>query len=140
MALRVIILAAGKGTRMNSELPKVVHSILNKAMINYVLDTATAFKPQRTYIVVGYKRELVENVVSNTNSKIEYIYQKQQRGTGHAIKVCKKALGSYKGNVLILNGDCPGVSVTTLRKLINKHNDSKSVISFISSSLDKPIG
>jgi len=140
MALRVIILAAGKGTRMNSTMPKVVHSILNKPIINYVLDSVSTLKPQKTYIVVGYKRDLVEDAVSISQTKVEYIYQKQQLGTGHAIKISHKTLGNYKGNILILNGDCPNISVSTLRKLIKKHNDSKSVISFISSSLNEPKG
>jgi len=133
MPLRILILAAGKGARMNSSHPKVIHPLLNKPMINYVLRTVKDLNSQKTYVVVGYKKELIENAVSESDTKIEFVYQKQQLGTGHAIKISKNAMGKYRGNVLILNGDCPGITSSTLKKLIKKHNETKSVISLITS-------
>jgi len=140
MALRVLILAAGKGTRMNSLKPKVVHSLLNKPMINYVLDSVKGLNPQKTYLVVGYKKELIENAVSKSTNKVEYIYQKKQLGTGHAIKITKSAMANFRGDVLILNGDCPGILPTTLKKLIAKHKKTKSDISLITSNVLNPKG
>jgi len=140
MALRVLILAAGKGTRMNSSKPKVVHPILSKPMISYVMDSVELLKPQKTYVVVGYKKELIENVLSDSGKKIEYINQKQQLGTGHAIKISKSAMGKFKGDILVLNGDCPGVLPSTLKRLIEKHKKTKSVISLITSNVINPKG
>ena len=140
MALRVLILAAGKGARMNSSYPKVVHPILNKPMINYVLDSVKDLNPQKTYLVVGYKKELIENAVSESTNKVEYIYQKKQLGTGHAIKITKSAMANFRGDVLILNGDCPGILPTTLKKLIAKHKKTKSDISLITSNVLNPKG
>ncbi len=140
MALSVLILAAGKGTRMNSSIPKVVHPILKKPMINYVLHSVQSLKPKKTFMVVGYKKELIEKAASVSNSSVEYVYQKQQRGTGHAVRISKTALAGFKGNLLILSGDCPGISSATLKKLIKKHSESKSSISLISSAVNKPRG
>ena len=140
MALRVLILAAGKGTRMNSSKPKVVHPLLNKPMINYVLDSVQKLKPQKTYLVVGYKKDLIENAVSASFKNVDYIIQKEQLGTGHAIKVSKNAIGKYKGEILILNGDCPGVLPATLKRLIDKHKKDKSAVSLITAKVSKPRG
>ncbi|MGI9533909.1 MAG: NTP transferase domain-containing protein, partial [Thermodesulfobacteriota bacterium] len=83
MPLRTIILAAGKGTRMKSDLPKVIHPILNKPMLGYVLDSVKFVKPDKTYIIVGYERELIYSSVNNVGSGTEYVIQNKQFGTGH---------------------------------------------------------
>ena len=140
MSLSVLILAAGKGTRMNSNLPKVLHPLLQKPMLNYVLDSVGELKPQNTYIVVGYKKEMIEDSVSGSCSKVEFIYQKEQRGTGHAVSISKKYMTGFKGSLLVLNGDCPGIKTSTLKRLIKKHNESKSAISLITSVVDEPAG
>ena len=140
MALSVLILAAGKGTRMNSSNPKVIHPILNKPMINYVLDSVQNLKPKKTYMVVGYKKQLIEKAVSESNYSVEYIHQKQQHGTGHAVRISENAMAGFKGNVLILSGDCPGISSATLKRLVKKHSESKSAISLIASTVKKPKG
>lgn len=140
MAIRVLILAAGKGTRMNSSKPKVVHSLLNKPMINYVLDAVEKLKPQKTYLVVGYKKDVIEKAVSGSSCKVEYILQKDQLGTGHAVSTCKSSLEKYKGDILILNGDCPGILPSTLKRLVNKHKKEKSSVSLITASVPDPGG
>ncbi len=140
MSLVVLILAAGKGKRMRSELPKVVHSVLGKPMIGYVLDAAGVLNPDRTCMVLGYRGDVIKGCVDEMLSGVEYVVQDRQLGTGHAVLSAEPHLGSYKGNILIINGDSPAVTGGTLRKLVGGHLKSRSVISFISSKLDSPGG
>ena len=138
MSIRVVVLAAGKGTRMKSANPKVLHSILGKEIIRFVLDSASSLKPQKIYSVVGYGLEAVKKCVEDY--KIDFVFQEKQLGTGHAVRLVAKQLSRYKGDVLILNGDLPAITPNTLKQFIKKHRKEKAVVSLITSNLPDPKG
>ena len=106
--LRVIILAAGKGTRMNSDLPKVLHKLQGKALIDYVIDESELLDPKEIILVVGFKKE---QVIKHTKNRIhlKYATQVEQLGTGHAVLQTKELLKNKKGHILILYGDVPNI-------------------------------
>jgi len=136
--LTVIILAAGKGTRMESDLPKVLHTINNKPILQTVIDTSLTLFPEKILIIVGYKKELVINQIKS-NKIISYINQKEQRGTGDAIKYCLDELSSDK-DVLILSGDVPLITSKTLKEFINQYKKNNSSASLISTNISDPKG
>ena len=93
--LAIIILAAGKGTRMNSDLPKVVHKIGNQPMINHVINTSEKLNPNKIITVLGYKQDVVKSYLLDYN--LEFAYQNKQLGTGHAIMQCTELLIDFFG-------------------------------------------
>ena len=101
-----IVLAAGKGTRMKSELPKVLAEACERPMVEYVLDALEAAHIGRIIVVVGYKAELVKTALQNRKNT-EFALQEEQLGTGHAVMVCRELLGDHDGPVLVLAGDQP---------------------------------
>lgn len=139
--LAVIVLAAGLGKRMGSELPKVLAQTSEKTLIQHVLVNALHLKPDLCVVVTGHKRELVEQEISRHFSEhsklIKFAEQEQQLGTGHAVKAALPALGNFKGTVLILYGDVPLVKVATLKSLLELHHKSKSTLSLLSFNLQQ---
>ena len=113
--LTTIILAAGKGTRMNSSLSKVLHPIANQPMLSHIIDKSEKLKSNRIIVVVN---ETFNIPKTKPNSKIIYVVQKQQLGTGDAIKACLKNIDKVNNRVLILYADVPLINNLTLRKLI----------------------
>ena len=101
-----IILAAGKSTRMKSALPKVLHEVCGRPIIEYVIDAARAAGVSRIVAVVGHRADLVQSELSK-HSDIEFALQTEQKGTGHAVMVCRDHLASHHGAVLVLAGDTP---------------------------------
>lgn len=120
MRTATVILAAGKGTRMKSDLPKVVFKLSGKAMINRVIETANQINSEKIIVVVGYKREQVKAEIGN-QANIEYAVQEPQMGTGHAVMVCREALKDFEGIVFILYGDVPMLKVHTLQQMQEVH-------------------
>lgn len=116
MSLEVIILAAGKGTRMRSSLPKVLHSIANKPLLQHVLDTADSLSPDNIHIVVGHGSEQVQSTCGG--DKINWVMQKEQLGTGHAVQQAISAVND-SSNIVILYGDVPLIQKSTLEQLAN---------------------
>ncbi|MDR2644060.1 MAG: NTP transferase domain-containing protein [Planctomycetaceae bacterium] len=114
-----VVMAAGKGTRMKSELPKVLYPVLGRPMIEYVLDVLEPMV-QRILVVVGYRRELVREVLSSRN-KLQFVEQTEQLGTGHAVMVCRELLTDYNGVLLVLAGDCPMIQAETINKLFDTY-------------------
>ena len=137
MSLAVIILAAGKGIRMNSQIPKVLHPILKKPMLRYVLDAAWGVGPERVLLVVG-RDSVIKDSVSDYS--LETVIQKEQLGTGHAVSCCEDALRDFSGDILILSGDVPAVKVSTLRGFTVSHAKHGADVSFISALVDDPGG
>ncbi len=119
---KIIILAAGKGTRMNSDLPKVLSQVKGKSMIKRLLESITdsAIDPNPT-IIVGYKKELVIKELGPEGQPYHYITQEEQLGTGHAVNLAKDYLKDKAENIIILYGDHPFVSANTVKKLNNSH-------------------
>ena len=136
--LRICILAAGKGTRMNSDLPKVLHKINNKTLLQFVIETSKSLNPTEIILIVGYKKEAVINSVNKFN--LSFAYQNEQRGTAHAIMQCKEHLKNKSGKTLILSGDVPLISKNTLKNLIKVHDNDKSLGSLISANIENPTG
>ncbi len=143
-SLAVLILAAGLGKRMKSDLPKVVATTCDKPMIHHVLETASSLNPERIVVVTGHKKEVVVDCITKgakTNSydisKIQYADQLAQLGTGDAVKSALPALESFTGTVLILYGDTPLVSPKTLSDFLKTHASSSSVLSLITVNLSE---
>lgn len=112
-----IVLAAGKGTRMKSPLPKVLIEICGRPMIHYVLDALEAGGVQRTIVVVGYEAELVRRELS-PRPGVEFALQEEQRGTGHAVMMCREQLAGHTGPVVVVAGDSPLLQATSIGKLL----------------------
>ncbi len=134
----VIILAAGKGSRMNSDIPKVLHEINNKSLIMHVIDSAKKISPKQIIVIVGFKKQLVKDNLKNNTLK--FVEQTEQLGTGHAIKVCLPELKKINGNVLILSGDVPLIKPETLNTFIDLHNKNECLASLITTDLKNPKG
>jgi len=132
--LAVIILAAGKGTRMKSDLPKVFHEILGEPMLTYVLDSVAELKPQKTLLVVGHKRDLIMDYYKDRDLK--FVIQDEQLGTGHAVVMAKPYLDDFSGTVLVLAGDVPLLSAKTLKGLLDFHQKNKATATDLTAVLD----
>ena len=119
--LVTIILAAGKGTRMKSKLPKVLHKVAGKSMLQHVIDAAKAAGASRNVVVVGFGGDTVKAAIGD---QAEFAVQAEQLGTGHAVMQAKPLLGSEKGTVMVLCGDTPLLTGQLLEKLYNEHKAS----------------
>jgi bifunctional UDP-N-acetylglucosamine pyrophosphorylase/glucosamine-1-phosphate N-acetyltransferase len=117
MALNIVVMAAGKGTRMKSSAPKVLHKLAGRSLLAHVLGTAEQLKAQRTVVIVGHGAEQVE--ASAAGSGRQFVRQEPQLGTGHAVQQAVPALGDDDGTTLILNGDVPLIRAATARALID---------------------
>ncbi|WGI25441.1 bifunctional UDP-N-acetylglucosamine diphosphorylase/glucosamine-1-phosphate N-acetyltransferase GlmU [Halomonas alkaliantarctica] len=112
--LDIVILAAGKGTRMRSQIPKVLHTLAGKPMVQHVLDTASGLKPDRTHVVIGHGAEQLREALAG--NAVQFAVQAEQKGTGHAVAQALEQLGS--GKVLILYGDVPLLQRESLSELL----------------------
>ncbi len=121
-----IILAAGKGTRMKSDLHKVLHPIAGKAMLMHLLDSFAELQPQRTVVVVGDRREQVDGALAGRD--VVSALQDPQHGTAHAALQAKEALAGFSGNILVTFGDVPMVSAATVRKLLDALDNAKVAV------------
>jgi len=121
-----IILAAGKGKRMKSDLPKVLHKISGRPMIEYLLDTVIPLSFDRIVLVVGHQAELVKKTLDKYREQIDFVLQEKQLGTGHAVLVSKPAMKGFSGDILIMLGDVPLLSAATIKKLIAVHRQEKA--------------
>ena len=137
--LRIVILAAGKGTRMNSSLPKVLHKLHDKTLIDYVLDESELLNPIESILVVGFKKN---QIISHTKSRIKlrYVTQKEQLGTGHAVLQTEKLLKDKKGHILILYGDVPNIKASSLEPIIEDHVINNRDLTLITAEVDNPTG
>ena len=114
--LAAIILAAGKGTRMKSDLHKVLHPIAGRPMIEHLLESVSTLRPERTVIVVGNQREQLEARLAGPG--IEFAVQEPQLGTAHAVRQAEAALAGFEGDVLILSGDAPFIRARTMKLML----------------------
>ena len=139
MKIATIILAAGKGTRMESKLPKVLHKLNNKTLIQRVLETSLELNPEKIIVIIGYKKNLIKNDLKKY-PQLEYAIQLEQKGTGHAVKMCFDNLRNFSGDVLILSGDVPLIKAETLKSLINTKIKSESQAAILTATMDNPSG
>lgn len=134
---KAVILAAGKGTRMKSNLPKVVHRIGGKCLVDYVIDAAKGAGASEICLVVGYKHELVEAEIAGRD--VTFVLQPEQLGTGHAVKCAQEFLGE-EGQTFILFGDTPLITAQTLRALAAYHEAAGNAVTVLSARTDDPAG
>lgn len=140
MADRVaIILAAGVSSRMNTQLPKVLHEVCGRPMLAYVLDACRGVGVQKLYVVVGFGADQVEAAFAEADDVV-WIEQTEQRGTAHAVLSCKKHLNDFDGETLVLCGDGPLVRAETLNTLIGKHEMEQSAATLATAVLEDPTG
>lgn len=140
-ALAVAILAAGKGKRMgNPERAKVLTMLLDRPLIEYVLQTAHELNPSRTIVIVGHQRQAVTEVVKSISPNAVCVVQEEQLGTGHAVQQIQPILGSDPYDVLILNGDVPLITASTLTMFINSHRSSGASLSILTTIAEDPSG
>ncbi len=131
---KAIILAAGKSTRMKSDLPKVLHDVCGRPMLSYVIEAGRQAGAEELIVVVGFGRELVKETFRD-EAKITWVTQEPQLGTGHAILVCREALAGFQGNVLILCGDAPCIQASTIQKLRQRHEETGAAVTLLSAEL-----
>lgn len=133
-----LIMAAGKGTRMKSDLPKVLHRINGRPMVHYVIDLAKRLNSKKIILIIGHKKELVEQACADMG--VEFVVQSPQLGTGHAVQQAEPLLEDFTGDVLVLSGDVPLLTEDTLRMLLESHRESGAVATLLTSELDDPTG
>lgn len=134
---KTVILAAGHGTRMVSEKPKVLHEVGGKAMLDYVISASEAAGADDTVVIVGYKADIVKAALPENITAIE---QKEQLGTGHAVLQALPFFENFNGNVLVLVGDAPLVRKETLEELVKAHEDGGFSATVLTAVFDDPTG
>ena len=136
--LVAVILAAGQSTRMKSKISKMLHPVCGRPIIRYVVDLVEALQAQQTLMVVGYQAEKIKKEFSQKS--IEFVFQKQQLGTAHAVSQTKEALSHFSGTVLVLNGDVPLLTLEEIKKLIDLHHTSQAAATILSADIPEPFG
>ncbi len=133
-----IVLAAGKGKRMKSDIPKVLHELDDRPLIQIVLDTLAKAQLDRTVVVIGFKGEMVQQVLSDY--PVEFAWQREQLGTGHAVQVTQDIMGDFEGTTLVALGDMPLLTIESIRRLFEVHERTGAAATCLSAILDDPTG
>lgn len=134
-----IILAAGKSTRMKSALPKVLHNVCGRPMIEYVLDAARSAGVTRIVAIIGHRADLVQAELAR-HADVEFALQTEQKGTGHAVMMCQEQLRSYHGPVLVLAGDTPLLKRESLTKLLQTQQEQQAACVIGTATTDANFG
>jgi bifunctional UDP-N-acetylglucosamine pyrophosphorylase/glucosamine-1-phosphate N-acetyltransferase len=137
--LHVVILAAGKGVRMKSDVPKVLHHVAGRSLIDRVIDTAAALKPATTTIVVGHGADQVRAHLAS-RSHLQFVVQEPQLGTGHALLQTEPVLRGRSGTVVLLSGDVPLLKSGTLSTLVATHDAAGAAATVLTAMLERPYG
>jgi bifunctional UDP-N-acetylglucosamine pyrophosphorylase/glucosamine-1-phosphate N-acetyltransferase len=138
MRFAIVIMAAGKGTRLKSKRAKVLHQIGGKALLEHVIHTATQIvPPQDVYVVVGHQAGAVQAAVAHTG--VHFVMQPDQRGTGHAVQTARQAVGSYE-HILVLSGDVPLLQPETIARLRDFHLAQRAAMTILTAEPDNPHG
>jgi len=135
----VIILAAGMGKRMKSDRPKVLHEVLGRPMIRYVVDTARRIAGRDVVVVVGHHAQKVMDAVS-AHAEVSFAYQDKQMGTGHAVQCALAYIPEHAGAIVILCGDVPMLRAETVERLLDDHRAAKRDLSLLAVTVDNPKG
>jgi len=131
-------MAAGKGTRLKSQLPKVLHEVGGKPLLAHLITAATSIVPATdVFAIIGHEAGRVRSTVAHTG--INFVLQHEQRGTGHALMVAREALSAYD-HVIVLYGDAPQITPQTIARLLNFHLDRQAAMTLLSADLDHPTG
>jgi bifunctional UDP-N-acetylglucosamine pyrophosphorylase/glucosamine-1-phosphate N-acetyltransferase len=137
--LHIVVLAAGKGTRMKSDQPKVLHRVAGRPMIEHVLETAGALGPRSTTVVVGHLGEALRDALKD-RPDLGFAVQEPQLGTAHALLMAEPALRDAHGVVLLLSGDVPLLSTITLERLVRHHDATHASATILTAVVDEPHG
>jgi bifunctional UDP-N-acetylglucosamine pyrophosphorylase/glucosamine-1-phosphate N-acetyltransferase len=137
--VHIVILAAGKGTRMKSALPKVLHRVAGTPMIEYVLSAAAALQPRSTTVVVGPRMEALTSVLAR-HEGLTLVVQEPQLGTAHALLTAEPVLRDASGTLILLSGDVPLLSSTTLKTLVERHRSAGAAATVITAVVEQPHG
>src|SRR5436305_10859342 len=136
--IAVAIMAAGKGTRLKSQMPKVLHEVGGKPLLEHVIRAAVRIVPaQDVYVIIGHEADRVRAALAHTT--VNFVLQAEQRGTGHALIVAEKALAKYD-HVIVLSGDAPMITPETIGRLRNFHLEEQAAMTLLSADLDDPTG
>src|ERR1700690_3903351 len=138
-----IVLAAGKGTRMKSDLPKVLFPVCGRPMVEYVLDALKNVGVRQVVVVVGYRADLVRQALAKRSEpefRLEFVEQSPQLGTGHAVMVCRPALANYEGQILILTGDSPLVQPASLQAMFAEFERTRPACLMGTATKENPAG
>ena len=140
-SLCVVILAAGKGTRMNNpDMAKVMYEIHGKPMIEYVVRLVAAAQAQRTLLVVGWQKQSVIDYIATEHPEVEFVEQVEQLGTGHAVQHTATLLAGFSGDVIILSGDVPLLAEKTVRALVGYHRMNDAAATILTAEIKDPTG
>jgi UDP-N-acetylglucosamine diphosphorylase/glucosamine-1-phosphate N-acetyltransferase len=138
-SVTIIILAAGKGTRMKSDIAKVLHTIAGRPMILYVVETAAKVAKTNIILVVGHQAEEVKNTVLK-EAEMKFAIQLEQKGTGHAVICAMPLLSASCNDVVILNGDVPLIRPSTIQSLVECHISQENDVTVLAAATDNPYG
>jgi bifunctional UDP-N-acetylglucosamine pyrophosphorylase/glucosamine-1-phosphate N-acetyltransferase len=137
--VHVVILAAGKGTRMRSALPKVLHRVAGRPMIEHVLASSAALSPRSTTVVIGHQAETLERALAE-QAGVGFVIQEPQLGTAHALSMTENALAGATGTLVLLSGDVPLLTPETLTALVGRHLGAGAAATVVTAVLDQPRG
>ena len=137
--LAVAVLAAGKGTRMKSALPKVLQPLAGATLVERVLASAANLQPERRLLIVGHQAERVEEQLSAIGG-LEFVLQQPQNGTGHAVQQLLPVMEGFEGELLVLNGDVPLLRAETIDSLVSGHRRSGADVTLLTARLEDPTG
>jgi bifunctional UDP-N-acetylglucosamine pyrophosphorylase / glucosamine-1-phosphate N-acetyltransferase len=131
-------MAAGKGTRLKSQLPKVLHEVGGKPLLAHVIAAATrVVPPADVFVIIGHEADRVRSALASTG--VKFVLQPEQRGTGHALMVAREPLAAYD-HIIVLSGDAPQITPQTIASLLNFHLDQQAAMTLLSADLDHPTG
>jgi UDP-N-acetylglucosamine pyrophosphorylase len=134
-------MAAGKGTRMRDPSKvKVMYKVLGKPMIHYVVDLAYSLKAERVIVIVGYQKDVVIDYIRTSHPTVEIAVQADQLGTGHAVMQSETALKDFDGEVIVLSGDVPLLTVQTMKRLMEYHFETHAAATILTAHIDDPTG
>lgn len=136
-SLYAVVLAAGAGTRMKSDKAKVIHELCGKSMVNWVIDAVKASGIENVIVVTGHQEEQVRACIEE---KVEFVSQKEQLGTGHAVMQARSLLEGKKGTCLVLYGDTPLITSETIKQLVHEHTESKNDVTVLTAFFENPEG
>ena len=137
-ACAALILAAGEGTRMKSNLAKVLHPVAGKAMIRWVLDAVRSVSPERVVVVIGHQADAVRRELEG--ERVEFVVQAQRLGTAHAALMAEGRFAGFSGTIVVLNGDTPLLKAATLERFIAYHRAEGASATVLSAEIDDPAG
>ena len=138
MSLAILVLAAGKGTRMESDLPKILHQLRGQSLLAHVLEASRRLNPTRLIAIVGHKADLVESEIAPAFPEVEFVLQREMNGTGHAVMQAEEALKGFEGDIVVTCGDAPLLTSETLFDLVEKRRHNDAAASMLVGRLDSP--